>query len=317
MAHAAYATRLAKTANVLCAYARSPDIVGLAGIENKRVLGDLAAAANANDGNLLFADACSGSPGYAAQMLAGDGTRNLGFLVSTAQVRPGVARVEVQSVAQVGANATFRNRDGSVEALSAHPALLLVARINDASGASETVSVLAGQVDALEGDLFAAGENGWATQGDYLRAKRAAQAGYLAGWIQARQSSSPSGRLVVLGDFNASEFSDGHADLLGLVTGRPTPRGKVLSFLASPVTTPLTNLTTRLPANERYTVTRDGNAQAVDHILVNAAFLQGHPAAKVAVARINADFGEDNLGDAGVPMRVSDHDPVVLTFDLR
>jgi predicted extracellular nuclease len=35
------------------------------------------------------------------------------------------------------------------------------------------------------------------------------------------------------------------------------------------------------------------------------------------VARINADFGEDNLGDAGVPMRVSDHDPVVLTFDLR
>jgi predicted extracellular nuclease len=317
MAHAAYATRLAKTANVLCAYARSPDIVGLAGIENKRVLGDLAAAANANDGNLLFADACSGSPGYAAQMLAGDGTRNLGFLVSTAQVRPGVARVEVQSVAQVGANATFRNRDGSVEALSAHPALLLVARINDASGASETVSVLAGQVDALEGDLFAAGENGWATQGDYLRAKRAAQAGYLAGWIQARQSSSPSGRLVVLGDFNASEFSDGHADLLGLVTGRPTPRGKVLSFLASPVTTPLTNLTTRLPANERYTVTRDGNAQAVDHILVNAAFLQGHPAAKVAVARINADFGEDNLGDAGVPMRVSDHDPVVLTFGLR
>jgi predicted extracellular nuclease len=35
------------------------------------------------------------------------------------------------------------------------------------------------------------------------------------------------------------------------------------------------------------------------------------------VARINADFGEDNLGDAGVPMRVSDHDPVVLTFGLR
>jgi predicted extracellular nuclease len=317
MAHAAYATRLAKTANVLCAYAGSPDIVGLAGVENKATLADLAAAANANDGNLLFGDACSGSPAYAAQMLAGAGTKNLGFLVSTAQVRPGVARVEVQSVAQVGAGATFRNRDGSVEALSAHPALLLVAKINDAGGASQTMSVLAGQVDALEGDLSAPGENGWATRGDYLRARRAAQAGYLAGWIQARQAKSPTGKLVVLGDFNASEFNDGHADLLGLVTGRPTARGKVLSFLGSPVATPLTNLTTRLPASERYTVTRDGNAQAVDHILVNTAFLQGNPAAKVAVARINADFGEDNLGDAGVPMRVSDHDPVVLTFSLR
>jgi predicted extracellular nuclease len=127
----------------------------------------------------------------------------------------------------------------------------------------------------------------------------------------------PSAKLVVLGDFNASEFNDGHADLLGLVTGRPAARGKVLSYLASPVATPLTNLTTRLPKAERYTVTRDGNALAVDHILANAAFLRASPAATVAVARINADFGEDNLGDAGVPMRVSDHDPVVLTFDLR
>ena len=135
--------------------------------------------------------------------------------------------------------------------------------------------------------------------------------------MQARQVQEPTGKLVVLGDFNASEFDDGHADLLGLVTGRPTARGKVLSFLGSPVASPLTNMTTRLPKPERYTVTRDGNAQAVDHILVNAAFLQASPAAKVAVARINADFGEDNLGDAGVPMRVSDHDPVVLTFDLR
>jgi predicted extracellular nuclease len=317
MSASAYATRLAKTANALCAYAKSPDIVGLAGIENKAVLADLAAATNANDGNALFGEACSGSPGYQAQLLAGGGTRNLGFLVSTAQVRPGVPRVEVQSVAQLGGAATFRNRDGSTEALNAQPALVLVAKINGADGASQTVSVVATHLDALDGRLDAAGTRGWATRGDYLRARRAAQAGYIAGWIQARQVQDPSAKLVVLGDFNASEFNDGHADLLGLVTGRPAARGKVLSYLASPVATPLTNLTTRLPKAERYTVTRDGNALAVDHILANAAFLRASPAATVAVARINADFGEDNLGDAGVPMRVSDHDPVVLTFDLR
>jgi predicted extracellular nuclease len=318
MEHAAYATRLAKVANAICAYARTPDVLGLDGVENKATLADLASAVNANDGNLLFPGSCgNNNPGYKAYMVAGTGTRNLGFLVSTATVRPGVARTDVVSVTQLGAGATFHNLDGSIEPLSARPPLLLVAKINGADGRSETVSVLAGHVDALDGDLSAAGSKGWTTRGDYLRAKRAAQAGYVAGWLQSRQSTNPPEKLVVLGDFNASEFDDGHADLLGLVTGRPAARGKVLSFLGSPVTTPLTNLTTRLPKAERYTVTREGNAQAVDHILVNSALLKANPHARAEVARINADFGEDNLGDAGVPMRVSDHDPVVLYFDLH
>ncbi|CAN5243666.1 hypothetical protein BH11PSE14_BH11PSE14_14630 [soil metagenome] len=317
MQAAAYATRLAKTANVICAYTKTPDILGLAGVENKSALADLAAAVNSKDGNLLFPGSCGASAGYKGYMLPGSGTRNLGFLVSTSEVRPGVARVEVLSVSQLGAGATFRNRNGSTEALSERPALLMVAKINGADGSSQTVSVVANHLAAIEGDLSAPGSKGWATQGDYLRAKQAAQAGYLAGWIQVRQSANPAEKLVVLGDFNANEFNDGHADVLGLVTGRPTARNHVLSYLASPVATPLTNLTTSLPKAERYTVTREGNAQAVDHILVNSALLQSSPQAHVEVARINADFGEDNLGDAGVPMRVSDHDPVVLYFNLH
>ncbi len=317
MQASAYATRLAKAANAICAYAKTPDVLGLAGVENKAALADLASALNSNDGNLLFPGSCGANAGYKGYMLPGSGTRNVGFLVSTSEVRPGVARVEVLSVTQLGASATFRNRNGSTEALSERPALLMVAKINGADGSSDTVSVVANHLAAIEGDLAAPGSKGWATQGDYLRAKQAAQAGYLAGWIQARQSANPAEKLVVLGDFNANEFNDGHADVLGLVTGRPTARNHVLSYLASPVATPLTNLTTRLPKAERYTVTRDGNAQAVDHILVNSALLQSSPQAHVEVARINADFGEDYLGDAGVPMRVSDHDPVVLYFDLH
>ena len=38
---------------------------------------------------------------------------------------------------------------------------------------------------------------------------------------------------------------------------------------------------------------------------------------RAEVARINADFGEDNFSDAGVPMRVSDHDPVVMYFHIK
>ena len=314
----AYATRLAKTANAICSYAKTPDILGLAEVENKAALSDLAAAVNGNDGNLLFPGSCAGNPGYQAYLLGNDGKgRNLGFLVSTATVGAGVPRVEVLSVTQAGAAARFSHADGSSELLTTRPTLVLQARINDASGHSLPVTVIANQLTGLEGNLAAAGPHGWATLGDYLQAKRAAQAGYLAGLIQARQNANPAEKLVVLGDFNASEFSDGHADLLGLVSGRPTTQGKVISYLASPVRQPLTNLTTRLPKAERYTVTRDGNAQAVDHILVNAALLGASPNAHVEIARINADFAEDNLGDAGVPMRVSDHDPVVGYFDLR
>jgi predicted extracellular nuclease len=304
LAAEAYAIRLAKTANAICAYARTPDVLGVAGIEGKAALADLAAAVNANVGNELFPGACKGDAGYRGYLLAGTDSkqRNIGFLVS--------ARVKVGSVAQIGAAATFRNRDGSSERLNERPSLVLEGSIDGVA-----LTVVANHLAALEGDLAAPGAKGWATQGDYLRAKRAAQAAYLASWIQTRQASRPAEKLVVLGDFNASEFNDGHADLLGMVTGRPTARGRVLAYLGSPVTQPLTNLTTALPRAERYTVTRDGNAQAVDHILVNSALLSAN--AKAEVARINADFGEEYLDDAGVPMRVSDHDPVVLRFDLH
>jgi predicted extracellular nuclease len=304
LASEAYAIRLAKTANAICAYARTPDVLGVAGIEGKAALADLAAAVNANVGNELFPGACSGNAGYRGYLLAGTDSkqRNIGFLVSE--------RVKVGSVAQIGAAATFRNRDGSAERLNERPSLVLEGSIDGVA-----LTVVANHLAALEGDLAAPGAKGWATQGDYLRAKRAAQAAYLASWIQTRQASRPAEKLVVLGDFAASEFNDGHADLLGMVTGRPTARGRVLAYLGSPVTQPLTNLTTALPRAERYTVTRDGNAQAVDHILVNSALLSAN--AKAEVARINADFGEEYLDDAGVPMRVSDHDPVVLRFDLH
>ena len=115
-----------------------------------------------------------------------------------------------------------------------------------------------------------------------------------------------------LGYFSARKFDEGASDLMGLMGGRTAPRGRVLDFHASPLASPLSNLTTRLPAAERYTVVREGNAQAVDHILVSDAVLRSSPAARVEVARVNADFGEDNYADASVPVRVSDHDPVVL-----
>lgn len=312
----AYATRLAKTANVICAFAGTPDILGLAEVESRNSLGDIAAAVNAKDGNLLFPGSCAGQAAYRATTPAAT-TGKLGFLVNTAQVRPGVARVEVLSVTQSGAASKFRQRDGSSESLHVQAPLVMEARINAANGSSTTVTVISAQLSALDGNLSAEGSHGWSTRGAYLRARRAAQAAYLGSLVQSLQSARPEAKLVLLGDFEAAQFNDGRNDLMGIVSGRTAPRAQVLGYVASPVANALTNLTTRLPAAQRYTVIRQGNAQAVDHILVNNALLRTSPAARAEVARINADFGEDNFADAGVPMRVSDHDPVVMYFDIK
>jgi hypothetical protein len=74
---------------------------------------------------------------------------------------------------------------------------------------------------------------------------------------------------------------------------------------------------TLLPKAERYTVARDGNAEALSHVLVNAAVLSAYPALHLETARINADFGMDNFGDVTVPMRNGDRDPQVLYLEGR
>jgi predicted extracellular nuclease len=311
---AAYATRLARTANAICAYARSPAILAVSEVEDVATLADLAAAVNGKDGNLLFPAQCRDDTAYRAMGLPGTagGDGGLGFLLDATPVRPGVPRVERVSLAQAGATVTFQHRDGTREPLHARPPLVLQARINDARGHRLPITVIATHFSALDGDLAARGPHGWDTRGDYLRARRAAQAVDLAGFIQARQRTRPDEKLVVLGDFDASEFDDGHDDLLGVVAGRPAARGQVLDFQASPVAPPLTNLTLSLPATERYTVTRDGNALALSHVLVNAVLLAADPSLHLEVVRINADFGLDNSGDATVPVRVGERDPLVL-----
>ena len=64
-----------------------------------------------------------------------------------------------------------------------------------------------------------------------------------------------------------------------------------------------------LPAGERYSYVFNGNAQTLDHVLVNVALLP--QLAGVAHARVNADFPEIYRSDPSRPERLSDHDPVV------
>lgn len=277
----AHATRMAKTANVICAYAGTPDILAVQGVENQAALSELAVSVNARDGNLLFPGSCSGDPGYRAYLPPGrmDSGLQPGFLVSTASVRPGVPRVEVLSVTR---------GEPAQDSGPSNAPLVMEARINDAQGHGLRLTVIDAQFSALPRDASSPGSQHGLEKG------RAAQSAWLAEVIAARQRRNPEGKLLVLGDFDAPGDGD-----------------------ASAATATLTNLTARLPLAERYTVVSDGERQAADLMFANAALLKSSPRAHVNVARVNADFGEDNLGDAGVPMRVSDHDPIVGYFELR
>lgn len=306
----AFTRRLAKTARAICVMIDAPDILGVVEVENLNALEHLAAAIND-----AVIGGCATDPQYVPYLVEGNdvGKINIGYLVSTRQVAPGVPRVEVLEVAQFGKTDVDTNPNGSTSVLNDRPPLLLRARIHRDASNHFPVTVIANHLRSLNGvNSTDPGSNGWSTDGARIRAKRASQARYLANLVQARQAADPTENLVLVGDFNAFEYSDGYVDVMGIVTGREAPESEVLNYVDSPVVAPLTNMTFSRPADDRYSYVFEGNAQTLDHIVVNQALLDASPGLRIEHARMNADFGGDNFGDDNVVLRVSDHDPVVL-----
>ena len=303
--------RLTQTTEAICRYVRVPDILGIVEVENLAVLAQLADRINAS--GAAGTNGCTQNPQYVAYLLEGNdvGGIDVGYLVSTREVRSGVPRVRVLEVQQIGKDALFTNPDASTELLNDRPPLLLRAVVEHPNGASEAFTVINNHMRSLGGASdTAAGSNGWATSGERVRAKRGQQAVFLANIVQQRQTADSNERLLLLGDFNVFEFNDGLVDGMGIVTGNAAPADQVLTHFPSPVTTPLTVLTPLSPRDDRYSFAFDGNAQSLDHAVVNQRTLDSLLAVKAEHARINADFAEARFGTG--PLRVSDHDPVVL-----
>ncbi len=312
---AALDKRLTKTSLAICNYVKAPDILGVVEVENLRVLGLLAERINST---------CARAPAYVPYLVQGNdpGGINVGFLVSTRDAGSTVpaARVEVIEVAQYGKATLFNNPDGSTSLLNDRPPLLLRATVHAANGGTYPVTVVVNHLRSLNGiDDTGAGSNGWPTEGDRVRNKRAQQARFLADLVQSRQVADANERIVLVGDFNAFEFNDGYADIMGIVRGDEVPEDQVVTWLASPITTPLVDGSDLIAdATERYSYVFEGNAQTLDHVIVNEALLMDAQlaSAKVEHARINADFGVHNFGVAGNAIRVSDHDPVRLALTV-
>ncbi|MBB1087891.1 lamin tail domain-containing protein [Lysobacter sp. SG-8] len=301
--------RLAKAASAICDYLKAPDIVGVVEVENTRVLQLLSDRID---------DTCAHAPGYVPYLEPGNdvGGINVGFLVSSRPVDGG-ARVDVLDVTQFGKEATLANPDGSTSLLNDRPPLRLRARIRQDNATTYPLTVVVNHLRSLNGiDDPAPGSSGWPSTSARVRAKRGAQAAYLAGLVEQFQQSDPGERIALIGDFNAFEVNDGYVDVMGIVRGDPAAEDEVLTWVDTPLSTPLVDGSQLIadPA-ERYSYVFAGNAQTLDHVLVNEA-LAMDATLQVEHARINADFGVDNFDDASLAIRSSDHDPVLLRIGV-
>ncbi|WP_133500561.1 lamin tail domain-containing protein [Cognatilysobacter terrigena] len=307
---AALERRLSKASLGIRDSLRTPDILGVVEMENLSVLQRVADRVN-NDA----VAAGQPNPNYVPYLVEGNdvGGIDVGFLVKTGEAAAGTPRVEVVDVQQIGKDTTFIAPDGSTSLLNDRPPLALKAVVHYADGRTFPINVVIAHQRSLSGAEAATPD------GDRIRSKRQRQAEFLAAYLDARQHEAPDTRLVVLGDFNAFEFNDGFTDSMGTTIGAP-PRDEETAVYGDGddlVEPNLVNLTTVEPQDERYSFSFDGNAQSLDHVLVNEDLVVATRDIQVDHARINADFPETNRNDANSPSRLSDHDPVVAYFVPR
>jgi hypothetical protein len=293
----AVARRLAKASLTIRNVLRMPAVLATIEVENLAILQRLAAQVNGDE-----VAAGRPDPQYVAYLEEGNdvGGIDSGFLVKTSVV-------EVVSVEQVGADATYTPPDHPMGAplplLNDRPPLVLRALVSGPIAQPFPVTVIANHLRSLSGVT--------GTDGDRIRAKRRAQAEYLAALIQSGQATE---RIISVGDYNAFPFNDGLVDVLGTIKGQPTPADQVALASGDLVTPDLVNLGDSLGAGERYSFVFDGNAQALDHILVNTTAMTRF--SRIAYARSNADFPESLRHDATRPERLSDHDALVAYFSF-
>ncbi len=303
----AFAFRLRKAAIAIRDELHFPDIIVLEEIENIGALTSLADTINSDT-----VAAGQQDPKYAAHLIEGNdvGGIDIGMLTKSSMAGSS-PRVEVVSVTQMNKGETYVDpTTGRPATLNDRPPLVLRAIVHFASGDSFPVTVIGNHLRSL---------NDVETDAR-VRAKRAAQAESLALLIQQLQSAGE--RVIVAGDFNAFEFNDGFVDVMGTIAGKPAPASQVVVPTRDLVDPDLLNLDDLLPAAERYSYNFDGNAQALDHILVSASLRSAVGGIRFDHARINADISEAHrfpLCSSVCPfslLRLSDHDPAIAYFAL-
>jgi predicted extracellular nuclease len=257
---------------------------------------------------------------YEAHLLPGHDPSgiNVGFLVRS-------DRVHVVSAQQLAADETW-NDNGQTAFIHDHPPLLLTA---EARGVRfQVISVHTKARTNVDKDDAGAVRD---------RQKRFLQASSLAQQVQKLQSTNPWQPLLVVGDFNAYQFSDGWVDVVGLIAGKYKDSENQLKLGKNIVQPALWNAVESVPSNDRYsflftekfgpiqgyTQAGTGNSgrdvptvQVLDHALLNQSaklrFLKMQYGRADIDAPVQTATDAATATDARKAIGVSDHDGLVV-----
>lgn len=299
----AFEGRMKKISLAIRDYLRFPDVIGIIEAENLAGLKRLAERINSD-----AVAAKQENPKYEAYLIDGNDGRGIdvGYLVKS-------ARVKVVKVEQLGKDEKFKNpKDKDEDVLNDRPPLMLQAEITDPRTQkpfaltliNNHLKSLLGYDDPKDGGLR-------------VRTKKKVQAEFLAKFVQERQKADPNENIILLGDFNAYQFNDGITDIIGTIKGTPASKEEILMASEDLVNPDLINLVDLIQADQRYSYSYDGNAQTLDHVLINQT-LRKHVEG-FGFARLNADFPEVYRNDQSRVERFSDHDAAIayFTFDEK
>src|ERR1043166_6292163 len=304
----AFANRLNKASLAIRNVMNSPDVIGVEEMENLTTLQAVATKVNSDSG---------GTVTYSPFLVEGNdpGGIDVGFLVKT-QLN-GQTRITVDGATQYNKNETWVDPvDGVTKNLNDRPPLVLRASIVQPSGATLSFSVVVNHLRSLGSVTLTT------TAGAHTRVKRNLEAASLARLINEMQNGGPNGiqklpfdqNVGSVGDYNSFQFNDGYDDVIGVVRGVPATANQVVESSPDLNDPDMTDLIGTLTAAEQYSYTFGGNAQALDHTLVNPNMMNRF--SRFAYARMDSDFPDSLRNDPNRPERISDHDPEVAYFNM-
>jgi hypothetical protein len=301
----AEASRIAKLANAIVNYHKSPDILAVQ---------DATSAALAD---LVSAIGAAGGPSYT--LLAG-GT-NLSdnmvdaFLVNASKFDG------TPAVGSTLASARYTTTSSTTATLFDRVPLVLTVKIARKGISDYVLSI----VDASLQERTNIDD---ASLGPDIRNRRAQQAEQLTTLVLEPMEAAGS-HFMVVGGFDSFEFSDGFVDALGILDGSEAAdttantAGDLVTLYDTTfntaalinTTTTATNLTASAtnPTTSRYTFVENGSAEQPDHILVSPEMAG---LASIDYARIGADFPVSETYDTSTVARASSHDSVISYFTI-
>jgi uncharacterized repeat protein (TIGR01451 family) len=290
------ATKLSKASLAIRNVLHTPDVVGLIEVDSTASAQALANKINTDVGN-------PSAVNYVVYFNDTAATQDIGYLVNS-------ARVTVIGTPTPYHSSTNFTYCGVTSVLHDRPSYVLNVEFPQQGGGTVPVTVILNHTKSLIAvdSQLPFGTCGTGTEGARNREKRRLQGEDIADLIQSHIDEN----LIVLGDMNAFDFNDGLQDMVGTLKGTPAPADQVVEPSTDRWTYTLTNLINTLPADQRYSFAFEGNAQALDHVLVNSHLLERNT--RFAYGRYNGDFSNAFATNANTPERVSDHDGPVAYF---